>query len=112
MKGQTKADSLIEALTNIAVGIGVAFVRQIIIFQLYHIPVSLTQNAEMTCWFTLASLVRSFCLRRLFNWRTYRRELEREATEWAREPWIKKKPASFLEAANREFEKRMKEGKL
>lgn len=65
--GQSRSASLVESLTNIAVGIGVAFASQLVIFGSYGLHVSYTQNAEMTCYFTAVSLVRSFILRRMFN---------------------------------------------
>ena len=66
--GQSRKHSIIEALTNIGVGMVLAFVSQIIIIDwIYGIPVSLGLNLQMTVWFTLVSLVRSYILRRMFN---------------------------------------------
>jgi len=106
MRGQSKTDSLVEALTNIAVGCVAAFLSQLVIFTYYGLPVSLVVNAKMTLFFTAISLVRSFFLRRLFNYLTLRREIKREAREWATQP------RSFIQAANMEFNKRKQEGKL
>lgn len=106
MSGQSKTGSFVEALTNIAVGVTVAFFSQLVIFAYCGVHVSLQTNGLMTLFFTAISLVRSFCLRRFFNWLTVRREIRQEAAEWAQEP------RSFLEAANREFEKRLKEKTL
>jgi hypothetical protein len=138
MSGQTKAGSLIEALTNIAVGCGAAFASQLVIFTHYGLPVSLSVNAKMTLFFTVISLVRSFLLRRFFNWLTVRRQSRQEAREWAtprltpvqsngmrgREcrPGILHAadadgnclicPRSAIETLNNEFHKRQREGKL
>ncbi len=65
--GQPKAWSLLESITNIVVGVVLAFSSQIAIFSWYGIPISWHLNLEMTGWFTIVSLLRSFLLRRLFN---------------------------------------------
>ena len=64
---QTKAHSMVESFTNIAVGMGVAFVSQVVIFPFYNIHVPVTTNIEITLWFTAISLMRSYCLRRIFT---------------------------------------------
>ncbi len=64
---QSRKSSLVEALTNIAVGFGVALVSQLIIFPLYNVHVPFTTDLVITLWFTVISLVRSYFLRRLFN---------------------------------------------
>lgn len=64
---QSRTDSLLESAANIAVGIGVAFLSQLVIFPLYGVHVPVSTNLEITLWFTLVSLVRSYCLRRWFN---------------------------------------------
>ena len=74
MSGQSRSGSLIEALANIAAGMGVAFLSQEIIFHYYGIPCSLALNAKMTCYFTVISLVRQFVLRRIFNKITTRKQ--------------------------------------
>jgi len=65
---QTKTQSLIEALVNISVGMGVAFCAQLVVFPALGIAVSLNQNMAITFAFTAVSLVRSYALRRFFNW--------------------------------------------
>lgn len=64
---QSRKASLVEAFANIAVGFGVALVSQLIIFPWYGIHVPFTTDLVITCWFTVISLVRSYCLRRVFN---------------------------------------------
>ena len=59
--------SFVESLTNVAVGLVVSLISQIVIFGLYGIHISLGQNIAMTLWFTLISIIRSFCIRRVFN---------------------------------------------
>jgi hypothetical protein len=68
--GQSKRASLVEALTNILAGALVALISQEIILPWYGMHPSLSVNLQMVGWFTLISLIRSFLLRRLFNWFT------------------------------------------
>jgi hypothetical protein len=64
---QTKIQSFIESVANVAIGYGVAIVSQLIIFPQFGIHVSLATNLWIGCWFTVVSLVRSYVLRRWFN---------------------------------------------
>ena len=64
---QTRTHSLIESMTNIAVGYGVALISQIVIFHFYGISATLEQNITIGLWFTVISLIRSYCLRRIFT---------------------------------------------
>jgi hypothetical protein len=69
---QTRMGSLIESIMNIAIGYGVALLSQIIIFPLFGVHVSLTENLLIGAWFTAISLVRSYVIRRWFNARLHR----------------------------------------
>jgi len=74
VKAQSKKHSLFEALINIAVGIGLSYIlNQVILVHVYGYQMSLGRNAIITFWFTVASILRSYLLRRFFNWRTERR---------------------------------------
>jgi hypothetical protein len=64
---QSRLMSLIEAITNVIVGYGVAVVTQILIFPLFGLQTTLGQNLAMGGIFTIVSVFRSFCLRRLFE---------------------------------------------
>ena len=75
MTGQSKRHSVLESVTNIAVGAGVAFMSQVIIFPMYGIHVSTSTNLAMTGWFTLISFVRSYLLRRWFNRKTVKESI-------------------------------------
>lgn len=68
---QTRLGSLIESLMNIAIGYGVAFLSQIVVFPLFDIHVSLETNLWIGAWFTVISLVRSYVIRRWFNGRIH-----------------------------------------
>jgi len=73
MTGQSRLHSFFESCANIALGYGVALAAQLFIFPLYDIHISLSTNLWIGFWFTLVSLARSYCLRRLFNWVHLRR---------------------------------------
>jgi hypothetical protein len=59
--------SLVETMTNILVGLVISFLSQIVIFKLYDVHLSTQQNVEITLYFTIISILRSFALRRFFN---------------------------------------------
>lgn len=64
---QTRVMSLIEAITNVVVGYGVAVVAQILVFPVFGLQTTLVQNLKMGGIFALVSMSRSFVLRRLFE---------------------------------------------
>ena len=64
---QSRVMSLVEAITNVIVGYGVAVMTQILIFPIFGLQTTLRQNLAMGGIFTIVSLLRSFCLRRLFE---------------------------------------------
>lgn len=64
---QTKRWSLIETLVQVIVGYFVALVAQILVFPLYNMEVSLGDNLQIGLIFLVVSLVRGYCLRRVFN---------------------------------------------
>lgn len=64
---QQKKHSVLESLTNVGAGYGVAIISQVIIFPWFGIQVPLRTNLWIGAWFTLISLVRSYVLRRIFT---------------------------------------------
>ena len=64
---QPRKTSLIESVTNTAVGFVVSFLIQISIYPIMCIPVKLHQNIIITVVFTLASIERGYVVRRIFN---------------------------------------------
>ena len=64
---QTRKHSLIESLTNVAIGYGVAIISQLIIFPLFDIHIPMADNFTIAAWFTVISIIRSYALRRWFN---------------------------------------------
>ena len=68
MKGQTKRHSVFEAITNIAIGYWIALAGQLIIFPLAGMEVKLHQNLYIGAFFTVLSFLRSYAIRRMWNW--------------------------------------------
>ena len=64
---QSRWMSLVEAVTNIEVGYGLAVLTQIIVFPLFGLHASLSENLLIGCFFVGVSLIRSFAIRRFFN---------------------------------------------
>jgi hypothetical protein len=59
--------SLFESVVNVAIGYGVALAAQMAIFPLFDIHIPTSDHLLIGVLFTLVSLVRSYALRRLFN---------------------------------------------
>lgn len=64
---QTRKHSLLESITNIAIGYTIALLSQLIIFPIFNTHIPLSDNILITFYFTIISLVRSYLLRRWFN---------------------------------------------
>lgn len=64
---QSRTMSLIESLTNIVVGYGLAVGTQLLIFPYFGLPARASDAFLMGIAFTVVSLVRSFTLRRIFE---------------------------------------------
>ena len=69
---QTRTASLIESVFNVVIGYGVALASQLVIFPMFGIHISLSDNLAISAWFTIISLVRSYAIRRWFNARLHR----------------------------------------
>lgn len=65
--GQSKRGSIVESLTNVVIGYGLALTSQIVLFHIYGVHFSLRTNMAMGLWFTVISIIRSYTLRRVFN---------------------------------------------
>ncbi|MCQ0972203.1 hypothetical protein MLD63_17425 [Paracoccus sp. TK19116] len=64
---QSRATSLIEAVTNVTVGFGLVLVVQAMLFQATGIKASLREQLGLYIAFTVLSLARSYVLRRVFT---------------------------------------------
>lgn len=65
---QTKRQSFVESVANVAIGYVVALAAQFAVFPLYGMEVPLMVNLQIGAWFTAISIARSYCVRRTFNW--------------------------------------------
>ena len=72
---QTKIDSILEALTNILIGAGIALSAQLIWFPIIGKEFTLGENLLTTAFFTLVSFIRSYGIRRLFNGKSVYRSI-------------------------------------
>jgi hypothetical protein len=64
---QSRLQSFIESLMNVAIGYGVALASQILIFPFFGIHISLSDNLLIGAFFTVISIIRGYLVRRLFN---------------------------------------------
>lgn len=66
-KVQSKKMSLVESLTNVAIGYSINCTAQALIFPHFGLHCSIRQNLSIGLIFTVISIARSYCLRRLFT---------------------------------------------
>lgn len=64
---QTRKQSAIETIVSIVIGLGTSFVIQVFLYPILNIPVTLNQNIIITIVFFIASFIRGYFIRRLFN---------------------------------------------
>ena len=64
---QSRLMSLVESLANVLVGYGVAVATQMLVFPLFGLAVTVTENLLIGLVFTAVSIVRSYALRRGFE---------------------------------------------
>ncbi|WP_211100070.1 DUF7220 family protein [Acuticoccus kandeliae] len=67
MVHQSRVMSLVEAVTNVAVGYGLAIVTQLLLFPLFGLPADLGTAAALSVAFSAISIVRGFVIRRIFE---------------------------------------------
>ncbi|MDX8383177.1 MAG: hypothetical protein R8M45_03780 [Ghiorsea sp.] len=67
---QRKLHSLIEALTNVAIGYSIALVTQIVVFPMFGIYIPFADNLQICAVFTCISIIRQYVVRRFFNHKT------------------------------------------
>ncbi len=65
---QTKKQSWIEAATNVLVGYWVNMLANFFIFPIFGWALSLKDNMIIGVFYTVVSLVRSYSLRRFYNY--------------------------------------------
>ncbi len=64
---QSRTMSLIEAITNVVVGYGLAVLTQVLAFPAFGLQATLRQNLQLAALFSAISVLRSFVLRRAFE---------------------------------------------
>ncbi len=64
---QSRLMSLVESLANVLVGYVVAVATQILVFSLFGLAVTVSENLLIGLIFTAVSIVRSYALRRGFE---------------------------------------------
>ena len=64
---QSRAMSLVEAVTNVVVGYGLAVATQLAVFPLFGLPARLNDALAMGAIFTVVSIARGYALRRFFE---------------------------------------------
>ena len=67
MEKQSKKHSVIESFVNVITGLIISFLIQLWIYPLLNIEVSLNQNIFITFVFFIASFIRGYIVRRVFN---------------------------------------------
>lgn len=65
---QKKSHSFYEAVANISVGLLVSAALTYYALPLWGLEPEITEAVEITILYTVASLVRTYGLRRVFNW--------------------------------------------
>jgi hypothetical protein len=68
---QTRIGSLIETCISTAIGFAVSIVLSLIVYPMFGHSFTLAQNIGITVIFTVASIVRSYVVRRWFNARIH-----------------------------------------
>lgn len=64
---QSRTMSLLEAVTNVIVGFGLAVLTQMLVFPAFGLIVAFDQHVSIAVIFTMLSLGRGYILRRLFE---------------------------------------------
>lgn len=69
---QSRLGSLLEAGVNTLVGLAISLISTVILLPLVGIESTMSQNIQLTVYFTAVSIARSYLLRRYFNARLHR----------------------------------------
>lgn len=67
---QSRVDSVMEAVTNTAIGMILSLVTWAIVARAFGIPMPRGENFEITGIFTVVSMARQYIIRRLFDGRS------------------------------------------
>lgn len=72
---QSKKQSLLEVIISTAIGYIVALATQILIFPWFDIEIKFSEQLAIGIIFTIVSIIRGFCVRRLFNYIQFGRNI-------------------------------------
>lgn len=72
---QSKRASIVETIVSTVAGIVTSILIQIIVYPLYGMEVSFSQNLQLTAIFTVVSIVRGYIVRRFFNKNLHKRNI-------------------------------------
>jgi len=64
---QSRLGSFIEATINTGIGFVMSILLSMIVYPMFGHAFTLAQNVGITAIFTIASIARSYCVRRWFN---------------------------------------------
>jgi hypothetical protein len=70
MMKQDKVDSILEATTNMALGLVISMTANALIFPLFGWDITLQENIYMGFIYSSISIARNYIIRRLFNGRS------------------------------------------
>lgn len=65
---QTRKQSAVESVTNIVAGLIITMAANFAIFPLFGWGISLGENILLGVFYTVVSFIRSYSLRRFYNW--------------------------------------------
>jgi hypothetical protein len=65
---QSRFMSGVETLASTAIGYSIAVATQVVVFPWFGIATPLSSNLAIGAIFTVVSIARGYCVRRLFNW--------------------------------------------
>lgn len=65
--GQTRRMAMVESVANVLLGYTVAIIVQLLAFPAFGVRLSFGDNLRVGLVFTIASLIRSYALRRMFE---------------------------------------------
>ena len=66
--GQSRRASLVEAVANVLIGLGIAVLSNLLVLPLFGLHPTVAEATYIGLIFTVISLARSYVLRRVFNW--------------------------------------------
>lgn len=65
---QTRRQTVVETVVSTCIGLVFSWGVQVVLVWAYNVEMTHSQNLQFVFWFTIASVVRGYWVRRLFNW--------------------------------------------